>query len=140
MRTGKKIILIVAGLLMVGIAYGIYLYNKPHRSVASEDAAYEVSAEDLFKQYSLNEVEANKLYLDKVLVVSGKIKEVSQNELKETNVILSTGDEMFGISCALDKTEEGTKNLKEGDTVEMKGLCTGMLNDVVLINCSVEGD
>jgi hypothetical protein len=39
---------------------------------------------------------------------------------------------MFGINCTM---EEKDGNIKEGDEVVLKGICTGYLTDVVLIRC-----
>ena len=41
---------------------------------------------------------------------------------------------MGGVSCEMQDTS-GTENIKAGDSVTIKGVCTGVLMDVVLVRC-----
>ncbi|MDN3655203.1 hypothetical protein QWZ08_06195 [Ferruginibacter paludis] len=126
----KKIFLFaVPAIIIISAAIGWYQYNKPQQDVASL-SAQAVTAENLFKDYSSNEPAANKTYLNKALEVSGKVLEVKQTQQAQQQVILDSGDPMFGIACTLDQPAQ---NLKPGDLVTIKGICTGYLNDVVLI-------
>lgn len=128
--TIKKYVLI-ALLLLVALTAGIgwYQYNKPQQAVADLHAET-VTAETLYKNFTTNETSANKAYLNKALQVTGKVLEVKQNQQQQTQVILATGDPMFGIACTLDHPH-GT--IQPGDNVTIKGICTGYLNDVILI-------
>ena len=108
------------------------MYNKPHRDPASE-ASIKISATELFISYETDEVAANALYLDKVLEVSGRISEVTTNQELIAIVALQTENPMFGIRCTI----EGTVNAKPGDSVTIKGICTGYLYDVVIIKATL---
>jgi len=45
---------------------------------------------------------------------------------------------MFGINCGLSKGQEGQyKNYKEGDSIKIKGECSGISMDVVLTRCVI---
>lgn len=128
--TRKKILLTAIAIIIAavfGVAY--YEYNKPVEDVAALTGQH-VNATDLFKDYSLNEQAANKAYLNKALEVSGKVLEVKQNLNAPSQIILDAGDPMFGIACTMDKS---LKKVKPGDTVTIKGICTGYLNDVIII-------
>lgn len=123
--TRKKILLTAIAIIIAavfGVAY--YEYNKPVEDVAALTGQH-VNATDLFKDYSLNEQAANK-----ALEVSGKVLEVKQNLNAPSQIILDAGDPMFGIACTMDKS---LKKVKPGDTVTIKGICTGYLNDVIII-------
>ena len=129
MKTLKKlfIIFVLIASVLAGIAY--YLYNKTAPDVA-DLSAEPVSAVNLFKDFATNETKANTSYLNKALQVSGKVLEVKQNQNRQTQIILDSGDPMFGIACTMAQTD---KQVKPGDHVTIKGICTGYLNDVVII-------
>jgi len=121
---------------MIGGAFFIYLYNKPHRNIAGATTDIKIQAGELYQKYSENEGEANELFLDKVIEVKGQVRAISQAD-HQTSIILDTDDEMFGIACTLNATPEELKDIQEGQNVAVKGLCVGMLSDVVLIKCSL---
>jgi hypothetical protein len=119
-------IVVITGLLL-GVAY--YEYNKKAPEVA-DLTAEQISAVDLFKHFTSNETQANESYLNKALQVSGNVLEVKENQNNQLQIILDAGDPMFGIACTMDQS---LKNIKPGDHVTIKGICTGYLNDVVII-------
>lgn len=131
--------LIVFLLAAISILFYInYLFNKPHRDIKAEKAEL-VSAVELYKQYSENEESANKRWLDKTLQVNGLIKEKTNNQSEIPVLMLDTEDPMGNISCTVDISQKDKADkLKVGEKVTVKGLCTGMLADVVLVKCYVE--
>jgi hypothetical protein len=52
-----------------------------------------------------------------------------------TEVILETGDPLAGIVCSFESAAPPA--IVVGDTVRVKGVCTGMLMDVVLVRCTL---
>ncbi|MCU0446499.1 MAG: OB-fold putative lipoprotein [Microscillaceae bacterium] len=129
--TGLALLLII----LLGGAYATYLWNKPHRDIQAEKAEV-VEAIALFKKYSEAETEANQLWLDKTLQVKGKIKEILKNQTDIPVIMLDTNDPMGNISCTMDVSQKkSAESLKVGSEVMLKGLCTGMLADVVLVKC-----
>jgi hypothetical protein len=126
----KKIFFIgIAILFVIGAGFGYYQYNRKPADVASLNAK-KITASNLFKDYSENEQHANALYLNNALEVSGKVLEVKQASNAPAQVILDTGDPMFGVACTMDKAN---KKIQPGENVTIKGICTGYLNDVILI-------
>lgn len=136
-RKSASVLLLLLTLTAAGIAGAVfYLYNKPQRAVAGEAPALRLPAQELFDRYSEQENQANELYLDKVLEVTGTIGEISTGAGGETTLILKNERDMFGVSCTLDGSQGASvSQLRVGETVKVKGLCTGMLMDVVLIRC-----
>jgi hypothetical protein len=124
----KAILIAIVLIVMAGILIGYVLYNKPHRSVADEDAI-RVEAVELFKAFESDETLANTKYLNKAVEVSGVVAEVSTNMEGKTVVILQTDDPMFGVSCTLADIQQVTAK----STVTIKGICTGYLSDVVIV-------
>ena len=122
-------------LLLVGGIF-MYQYNKPARNINHEDGVA-ISAEQLFQQFASNEQTANKLYLNKVLTVSGDVADIKHTEQGQDVIILKSADPMFGTTCTLDSTAGNSHHLKPGDKATLKGICTGYLTDVVLIRTIV---
>ncbi|MDX5348654.1 MAG: OB-fold putative lipoprotein [Hymenobacteraceae bacterium] len=133
-----KNILIALGLIVVlaaGIGYSII--NKPHKNITKAESDFVVTAPKLLQDFKDNEAEANKKYLDKVVKVKGAIQSVSKEEGGMYSVMLATGDPMSGVSCTIEQQQENNFNYQSGDSITLKGVCTGMLMDVVLVRCVV---
>jgi tRNA_anti-like len=120
-------------LVATGMIAGYWYYNKPHRSVANEDAI-EVGAVELYNAFVANEAKANAAYLNQALRVKGIVNSISTNTEGKQVILLETSDPLFGINCTFDKSYP---SLSPGDSVRIVGLCTGYLSDVVLVQCSV---
>ena len=128
--------LIVFGLLgLIVSIIGFKTYHKPHEDIRDAKADYVLTAAELFAAYEVNEEEANAMYLDKVVVVAGTVREINEED-GNTNVMLESDDMMFGVSCQLDNlTKHKRKNFMAGEKVSLKGKCTGSLMDVVMVRC-----
>ena len=126
----KKILIGILLALVVTCGVIYLMYNKPHRNPATE-TPIKVNAIELYKSFESNETEANKLYLDKVLEVTGKITEVSSNQNGMPVLALETQNIMFGVRCTMG-TAESTAQV--GETITIKGICTGYLSDVIITN------
>ena len=115
----------------------VYLYNKPGRDVEKE-TAISISAVQLFKTYAENEVNANKIYLDKAIDVHGTVSDFNKNQQGQTVIILQTDDPMFGVACTL--KSNNSPPLTKGSKIKLKGICSGFTNDVVLRDCIISND
>jgi len=134
----KKILIIIAVVFIVGAGYAYYLYNKPVANTKNIDAAYTLSADELFTHFETNESDANAKYLGKIIEVNGKVREFSIGDSGELNLVLSSASEMFGINCGLSKDQDvAYKNYKIGDSIRVKGECSGISMDVVLTRCVI---
>ncbi|KAA3624091.1 MAG: hypothetical protein DWQ02_23520 [Bacteroidetes bacterium] len=130
-----KFLKIVIVLLFIGGAIGFYLFNKPHKNMNKAKADIKIEAPELFSAFESDELAANEKYLDKVVEVTGVVSEVKQED-GIISVVLETEDLMFGVICQLDEYSESRKSdFKIGESVTLKGLCTGSLMDVVLVRC-----
>ena len=132
----KKYLKYILLLAVLGGVFGFYMYNKPHKNMNSARADLKLSAIQLFADFESDEVQANTKYLDKVMEVEGIVKEITQDENGMTTVTLEAGSEMFGVICQMDNLSKHKRtNFKEGEQVKFKGICTGVLMDVVLVRC-----
>ena len=133
----KKLLLLVLVLGVLGAAVAGYLYRKPAEKTVSGKADYSVEAASLFSEFEQNEDQANEKYLNKVLSVNGTIASIAPADSQGVAITLEAASEMSGVSCQLADAQQAA-SLKKGDQVLVKGRCTGMLMDVVLVNCTLE--
>ncbi|WP_158841827.1 OB-fold protein [Polaribacter sp. L3A8] len=136
MKKNKIIISIL--IIVISVVFAVYkVYNKPHVNVADTKSEITLTADKIINDFSLDETKANGLYLDKIIKVYGKIDKL--NLVKEKGIItLKTKDDFGSVLCHL--SEKGTKKmslLKEGQSISIKGICTGYLLDVILVNGEV---
>lgn len=130
----KKTLITVAILGVLGFSYGLYEYFRPNANMASLESDMTLAAADLFTQFETDEAASNEKYLDKVIEVSGMIKDISTSEEEVTSITLDANNDLSGIICELEKDTKH-RTFKTGETVTFKGMCTGMLMDVVLVRC-----
>ena len=134
----KKYLVALVLLVALGAGVGYLIYNKPFQDMNSAKADITLTAAELFTAFESDENAANEKYLDKVVQVSGTVKEVSTGDDGNISITLDSGSDMFGVICQLDNlTEQPRKDFKEGEQLTLKGVCTGMLMDVVLVRCVV---
>jgi len=130
----KKNLLIILFLLLIIAGVGTYkMYNKPHVNVAEATTDLTLESQTLLNDFETNEGEANTKYLDQIIEVTGPIAKI---KTVKNSTVISLGDgNMFGnVTCHL-TPEESAKNLnlKKGQVITLKGICTGYLMDVILI-------
>ncbi|MEP7262905.1 MAG: hypothetical protein ABI772_00330 [Bacteroidota bacterium] len=129
-----KILLVIACL---GSITGFYLYNKPVKSTAAKSADLGIRSEDLFNEFAKDENKANAKYLDKIISISGVVTNIAVED--GLNIVtLKTASDMFGVICKIEADDVKVKTLKTGDEIKIKGVCTGMLMDVVMVRCVIE--
>ncbi|MCB9283930.1 MAG: hypothetical protein H6563_07655 [Lewinellaceae bacterium] len=133
MKPNLKYIFLTIAVLVI---FGIYLANKPHRNVSRSEPEYFIDAKSLFTAFEEYEEKADAKFLDRVIQVTGVVREVVQDDDGNVRVTLDTGNDFFGIVCELQSSSHWTKaDFKAGQEVTFKGLCTGMSMDVVLVRC-----
>lgn len=129
MQSRKKIIFLLILLIFIaGCVYAFYIWNKPARDVAKEEAI-KITAVAIFDSFSKNEQSANAHYLNKAIEVTGKVADVKKNQSGETVIYLQSSDLVFGVNCTF-KQDPGT--IDKGSAITFKGICTGFLSDVII--------
>ncbi|MEO5683538.1 MAG: hypothetical protein ABIQ88_12895 [Chitinophagaceae bacterium] len=128
-----RLAIVLSLLCIAGGAIFVYrMYNKPHRSAATETVVV-LTAGQLAAAYELDEAGANKKYLGNAVQVSGTVSELSFNQ-QNKQVLILTGTGMSAVQCSLLEDKAG---VKKGDSVIIKGFCSGFLTDVIMDRCIV---
>ena len=128
----KYLLLFVIGIgIAIAISWLSFLY-VPKESNLSKKADITITATQLFQQFEQDEAASNATYISKVVEVSGLLQEISTDENGSTVLILAAGD-FGGVLCTLEASQkERASNLQIGKEITVKGVCTGMLMEVVL--------
>jgi hypothetical protein len=134
----KKTLLILLFLGIAAAAVGLYFYFKPTASVANEKPEFSISAEQLVADFEKDEKAANEKYLGKVIELSGTVSEKSFDSNGILNITLA-GEEIAGVTCQMFKENQPkASGVHEGAVCKIKGRCTGILMDVILVDCVIE--
>jgi hypothetical protein len=141
-KAKRRILIFFIVVVLIGIITGYMMWNKPHRDVKGA-SAIEISAIELYKIFTTDSASAKAKYLNAVVAVSGEVKQVSRNQQNQQVILLKTQTADAAVNCTM---ESDAGNIKAGDTIVIKGICSGYISgdvdmglagDVFLIRCYV---
>ena len=141
MKSKNKVFLFIV-LILIAIN-GYYYILAPMYSESSKDLEYEIAAhtlnsDSLVKAFQINEEKTSKLYVDKIVEISGTVKEITYLNNRST-IVLESNTDRFGVICDVNpKQESKLKLLKKNQKIRVKGICKGFLKDVIILNCSID--
>ncbi|HEY4110645.1 OB-fold protein [Puia sp.] len=129
------LVFLIAGLSIYGLLTGLYRNSK---TLLKADV--HITAPGLASAFESNEHFADSLYLNKVLSVTGTVKQVVGAGTGRTIARLDGDDDTrTTIDCHLDSLYNlDTPPLHTGDSVTIRGTCAGRWANVVLLQCIVE--
>lgn len=136
MTRRKLIILAVVLLCLIIAGTGYYLYNKPRTSAAAERAEAYVTARKLYEAFVENEQQANTSFVNKVVEVKGTVTDIQKNGNTVSILLEGQDNGSGGVNCSI-ATGEADQLPKVGEDVLIKGLCTGMLMDVSIVDATI---
>lgn len=132
----RNVIYTGLAVVLVAVIAGLYFYNIGHKDLKNKTPDVVITAPELYEAYSADEEYANQIYLNKIIEVVGVLDKIEVNQDSSLNLVLASGDPMGNIICTFEKNSDlQSSNLKTGDNITIKGICKGMLLDVLLNNC-----
>ena len=138
MSTKNKIIIAIA--LIAAIAFGVYyyvfVYSSQHRRQVQSEIGIVITSDSLVAKYQADEKLANSLYLNKAVVVTGNLLSIDKNQEGKTTLVIGRTDSFSNVSVTMISTAAIIQ--KVGESITIKGLCTGALSDVVITEGVVE--
>ena len=141
-RTKKYRIFLVAA-IFIAVIVGSNGYGEYNRSLPDTHymrAAFQLEASTFIKQFETDESKANAKYADKTISVHGVAHSIQTTDTTAT-VFLNDGYPGTSVVCQFGReSNEETKDLKKGDLVTIKGICSGYLMDVVMVRCVLDHD
>jgi len=137
----KRYVLLIFIIIITIIALiGYQVWNKPHQDIKNA-VAVKTSAIKLYNSLTNDSANTKALFVNKIVAVSGEVKQVSRNQQNQQVILLKTNITDGSVNCTM---EENIKNIKAGDMILIKGICIGYIGgdnemqlpgDVFLIRC-----
>ena len=124
----KKLLIVCFFVIITAVLMYNYVY-KSHRDISNEKESFAISVIDLKNDYRKNDSLANAKYLDKTIVIYGKI-----TSLDLANRILSVDTSLSAI------LKESGVSLNLNDSIKLKGRFIGyddLLEEFKMDECSV---
>ena len=124
----KKVLLVVLVLVIVGGAYGAWLYFQPHRDVQSTETDYALKASDIVNEYLENKAAENDKYIYadgeyKVLEIEGQVYDIREDFNGNTVILLKSDTAKAGVKASFtEETSSEAKQVNKGSTITIKGV------------------
>jgi hypothetical protein len=140
MKNRRFLFALVISCFIIALLIAYKTYHKPHRDISKAKADHEISADDLYDAYALDEAASDVKFLGKVISVTGEIETVTVDQEGSTVIMLNAASAMMGgVSATMAAgSTSGDADFSAGDRIAVKCMCTGMLMDVILVDCTVE--
>lgn len=128
----KKFIFILVLLfaLAASFYYYTFIYSKTHHRDAQAEASVIITADSLSAAYQLDEQKANTRFLNKAVEVTGTILSIDKDQANHTTLLMGKADAFSNVSITLLSEQPITQKI--GETITVKGVCTGNLSDVII--------
>lgn len=148
----KKILIGAGVAAIIGISIALYMFYMPHRDVQATNADAEITSQKLVQEFLENKTAANDLYLaedgdSKILIVSGEIASIYEDQLGQKVVLLKKPDDKMGVSCTFTiSTNEQLYDVQVGSNVKIKGVIRSgaeydedldLSEDVIMEKCAI---
>jgi tRNA_anti-like len=129
MKWLKRIAIAIVILGIAGFLVWKFVINAPNPNLKDKKADFTVSAIDLFKEISSGDTMVKTKYIDKIISITGNIKNIIPGD----STVINLGDttSMSTIQCQIDpRNNEAAKALKENTMVTIKGKFAGIDGDI----------
>ena len=120
----------VVAITALGGYYYVFVYSKTHHRNVQSEKGLVIQADSLSAAYQADEKNANALYLNKAVEVSGTIVSIDKNQEGKITLIIGRSDSFSNVSVTLISTTPISQKI--GETITIKGVCTGALSDVIV--------
>jgi hypothetical protein len=141
-RAKKYRVFLVAAFSMTLIV-GLYGYREYNRSLPDThglEPAFRLEASSFIKQFETDESTANAKYADKTISVHGVAHTIQTTDTTAT-IFVNDGYSNTSVICQFGReNNEEIRDLKKGELVTIKGICSGYLMDVVMVRCVLDHD
>jgi hypothetical protein len=134
----RNLLIFVIILAVTGVLIGLYMYNKKNPDLSKVKADYVLQVSQLINEFNQDETSANAKYIDKVVEVTGPVASIETTSDSTMNVTLADKNQMSGIICTFHGiADPASIETKEGEIITVRGVCSGMLMDVLLNDCVI---
>ncbi|MCX8019698.1 MAG: OB-fold putative lipoprotein [Chitinophagaceae bacterium] len=136
----KKILWLAAGPLFTLLAFFIIekkVWTETHDDLQRISADYVLDARDLLQEFLTSDSSANRKYKEKIVAVHGKLSKTEILEDSSVNIQFSDSLGNYLVFSFEKNNFEQLKHLEPGDSVSVKGSCSGSIFSEILGTTSV---
>ncbi|MFM1775875.1 MAG: hypothetical protein RJA53_1485 [Bacteroidota bacterium] len=133
----KYILGFIVIVVIAGVGFAWWVYHKPHRNI-NDEIAVKSETNALLDAFKQNEKTASAQYNDKVLELSGIVKDASKNDAGNWVINIENDAQTGSITVAFSALQD---SLQPFDSISYKGICAGyfpednniVINEAVLL-------
>ncbi len=114
-----------------------YIMGETHAATENVKADYTVNSADLIKEFITNDTATNKKYIEKILVVNGNASAVEVLADSTSTIKFEDSTGSYVIFSFEKNQLDQVKNIKKGDAVSLKGVCSGSIFSEILGTTSI---
>lgn len=112
-------------LLIAGAVAVYFIFTEKFSDTSKREAAYTVNAMDFLKEFQKSDSLANKKYAEQIITVRGRITETEAADTTINIKMIDTATSSYIIFAFQQQHLAEAKQLKAGDSVAIKGSCSG---------------
>lgn len=127
-RWPAKILFLVIGPALAWLGFyagSSFLENEKFEDTANTPAAYTVNVIDMIREFQANDSLANAKYREKIITVNGRITALELPNDSTVNIKFTDTTGSYAIFPFHGEAVNEVRGLKEGDSVSIKGSCSG---------------
>jgi hypothetical protein len=112
-------------LLLAGAIAVWFIFTEKFTDTKERKAAFTVNAMDFIDEFKKNDSLANIKYAEKIITVNGRVSETEAADTTINIKMIDTATDAYIIFAFQQQHLNEAKTLKEGDSVSIKGSCSG---------------
>jgi hypothetical protein len=126
--------LLITVLIILAAGAGIYWYvaTDTFADTSNRRAAFKVSAQEFIVEFNTNDTAANKKYTDKIVTVSGRVAAVEPADTTVNIKFIDSTSGSYAIFAFQEQHLAEAKAVKPGDSISIKGSCSGGIFSSIL--------
>lgn len=103
--------------LLAAVGIGLYLYNKPHKDIATVKPDETVKVEAWLQAFNADLEGTHLRYHDKVVELEGVLEKIVKSDSNTWELGFVATDGSFDLSCSLESDEENLPALRQNVTL-----------------------
>ena len=132
LSAGKKLLITLGVFLSAGAVIYWYVSTQTFADTNERKAAFTVNAGTFIKEFDTNDTAANLKYTDQIVTVTGRVSAVEAADTTVNIKFIDSTSGSYAIFAFQQQHLGEAKGLKAGDSVEIKGSCSGGIFSSIL--------
>ena len=121
----KRVLIAGLTLLIAGAVVIYFIFTEKFTDTSKKDAAFTVNAMDFLHEFQKSDSLANKKYAEQIITVRGRVTETEAADTTINIKMIDTATAAYIIFAFQQQHLAEAKQLKAGDSVSIKGSCSG---------------